>query len=223
MYVAASSRITAYITGQPLVAPRLFVFITSVISLAKTFLPAAITLLALSSTAHAAVQERPDTEDRILLTHAIANAKSFDDRFDAEVWLTDMANRLSRWDDVPADERVFILKTVHQEAIHAGLTPELVLSVMQVESNFDHFALSSAGARGLMQVMPFWLDELNRPDDDLFDIRTNIRFGCTILKHYLDREKGNHARALARYNGSVGQLWYPKRVFDAMRKRWYLQ
>ncbi len=183
----------------------------------------AVTLATFTSVVTAAVQERPDAEDRILLTAAIASAESFDDRFDAEVWLTDMAHRLGRWDDIPADERVFILKTVHQEASHAGLAPELVLSVMQVESNFDRFALSSAGARGLMQVMPFWLDELNQPDDDLFDIRTNIRFGCTILKHYLDREKGNHARALARYNGSLGQLWYPKRVFDAMRKRWYLQ
>lgn len=182
-----------------------------------------IMLLVLASTAHAAVQERPDSEDRALLTRAITSANSFDDRFDAEVWLTDMANRLSRWDEIPTNERVFILKTVHQEATHAGLTPELVLSVMQVESNFDRYAISSAGARGLMQVMPFWLDELERPDDDLFDIRTNIRFGCTILKHYLDREKGNHARALARYNGSLGQLWYPKKVFDAMRKRWYLQ
>ena len=182
-----------------------------------------IILLMLVSTAHAAVQERPDAEDRASLTRAIVSANSFDDRFDAEVWLTDMAHRLSRWDEIPANERVFILKTVHQEATHAGLTPELVLSVMQVESNFDRYAISSAGARGLMQVMPFWLDELERPDDDLFDIRTNIRFGCTILKHYLVREKGNHARALARYNGSLGQLWYPKKVFDAMRKRWYLQ
>lgn len=216
MYVAARPRIIGYIANTPLVALRLYAFFTSVFSVA-------IVLLACSSTAHAAVQERPDSEGRILLTRAIASAKSFDDRFDAEVWLTDMAHRLSRWDDIPADERVFILKTVHQEASHAGLPPELVLSVMQVESNFDRFALSSAGARGLMQVMPFWLDELNQPDDDLFDIRTNIRFGCTILKHYLDREKGNHARALARYNGSLGQMWYPTRVFDAMRKRWYLQ
>ena len=216
MYVAASPRTIADSAGEPVAAARLFEYFWSVFFVA-------IVLLALSCTTHAAVQERPDIEDRVLLTRAIASANSFDDRFDAEVWLTDMARRLSRWDEIPANERVFILKTVHQEATHAGLTPELVLSVMQVESNFNRFALSSAGARGLMQVMPFWLEELNRPDDDLFDIRTNIRFGCTILKHYLDREKGNHARALARYNGSVGHLWYPKRVFDAMRKRWYLQ
>lgn len=184
---------------------------------------AAAALLAVSATVGAAVQERPDAADRVLLSQAITTAESFDDRFDAEVWLTDMANRLRRWDEIPVEERILILKTVHQEATHAGLAPELVLSVIHVESNFDRFAISSAGARGLMQVMPFWLDELNRPEDDLFDIRTNIRFGCTILRHYLDREKGNHSRALARYNGSVGKTWYPMRVFEAMRKRWYLQ
>jgi soluble lytic murein transglycosylase-like protein len=195
----------------------------SVFSVARLFLPAATLLLAMTATVQAAVQERPDAAARALLGQAITSAESFDDRFDAEVWLTDMSSRLKRWDEVSPEERILILKTVHQEATHAGLTPELVLSVIHVESNFDRFAISSAGARGLMQVMPFWLDELDRPDDDLFDIRTNIRFGCTILKHYLDREKGNHARALARYNGSLGQLWYPQRVFDAMRKRWYLQ
>ena len=180
-------------------------------------------LLAFSATLGAAVQERPDADDRALLGRAILDAESFQDRFDAEVWLTDMATRLKRWDEVPVDERLHILRTVHREATHAGLPPELVLAVIQVESNFDRFAISSAGARGLMQVMPFWLDELQRPDGDLFDIRTNIRFGCIILKHYMDRERGNHARALARYNGSTGKLWYPTRVFDAMRKRWYLQ
>ncbi len=180
-------------------------------------------LLCYASIGNAAVQERPDAKERAQLTQAIVNAQSFQDRFDAEVWLTDMATRFKNWDDIPIDERLQILRIVHQEATHAGITPELVLSLIQVESNFDRFAISSAGARGLMQVMPFWLEELKRPDDDLFDIRTNIRFGCIILKHYMDRERGNHARALARYNGSSGKLWYPTKVFDAMRKRWYLQ
>jgi soluble lytic murein transglycosylase-like protein len=180
-------------------------------------------LLSFPIATHAAIQERPDAEERVHLTQAIANAQSFQDRFDAEVWLTDMATRLKPWDEIPAEERLQILRIVHQEATRVGIPPELVLSVIQVESNFDRFAISSAGARGLMQVMPFWLDELNRPSDDLFDIRTNIRFGCIILKHYMDRERGNHARALARYNGSYGQSWYPKRVFDAMRNRWYIQ
>ncbi len=183
----------------------------------------AAALLTFATATPAAVQERPDAAERVLLTTAIASARSFEDRFDAEVWLTDMATRLESWDDIPVTERMQILKVVHQEAMHVGITPELILSLIQVESNFDRFALSTAGARGLMQVMPFWLDELDRPGDDLFDIRTNIRFGCIILKHYMDRERGNHARALARYNGSTGKLWYPTRVFNAMRTRWYLQ
>jgi len=199
--------------------------VPSVFSVARILMRASLAaaLLLFAMAAPAAVQERPDAEERAQLTQAIVNAQSFQDRFDAEVWLADMATRLKSWDDIPVTERMQILKIVHQEAMHAGITPELILSLIQVESNFDRFALSSAGARGLMQVMPFWLDELDRPNDDLFDIRTNIRFGCIILKHYMDRERGNHARALARYNGSTGKLWYPTRVFNAMRTRWYLQ
>jgi soluble lytic murein transglycosylase-like protein len=120
-------------------------------------------------------------------------------------------------------ERLAILKTVHYEARRAELDPELVLAVIDVESRYDRFAISSAGARGLMQVMPFWLDEIGHPEDNLFVINTNIRLGCTILKYYLDMEKGNLARALARYNGSLGQYWYPKLVFNALSNRWYKQ
>ena len=192
-------------------------------NIGKSVRTALAAVLLLHATAFAAVQERPDDEARVLLIRAITDAQSFQDRFDAEVWLTDMANRLKPWDKIPAEERMQILRIAHQESTRVGIPPELVLSVIQVESNFDRFAISSAGARGLMQVMPFWLEELDRPGDDLFDVRTNIRFGCIILKHYMERERGNHARALARYNGSGGQLWYPKRVFEAMRKRWYLQ
>ena len=133
-----------------------------------------------------------------------------------------MSRRLGKKVSDP-EERLLILKTVHYEARRAKLPPELVLSVIDIESNFDRFAISHAGARGLMQVMPFWLDEIGRPDDDLFDIRTNLRMGCTILRHYLDREKGNRTRALARYNGSIGKVWYPQRVYRALSKRWYLQ
>ena len=96
-------------------------------------------------------------------------------------------------------------------------------AVNSSDSFADRFAISHAGARGLMQVMPFWLDEIGRSDDDLFDIRTNLRMGCTILRHYLDRERGNRTRALARYNGSVGKTWYPQRVYKALSKRWYRQ
>ena len=168
----------------------------------------------------AAAEQVPDPELREVLRAAASEADSFDDRFDAEVWLVDMASRLAST-VTTANERLDILRHVHREATRARLEPELVLAVIQVESNFDRFAISSAGARGLMQVMPFWLQEIGREDDNLFQIATNLRFGCTILRHYLDRERGNLSRALARYNGSVGQSWYPDRVFRALGRRWY--
>ncbi len=178
-------------------------------------------MLILSSATLAATQERPDEELRTLLSEAINSAESFEDRFDAEVWLKDMTQRLSRWKDIPHEERITMLKVVHQEATHFELPPELILALIQTESNFERYAISSAGARGLMQVMPFWKDEIGRPDDNLFEIRTNIRYGCAILKHYLEREKGNYQKALARYNGSVGKRWYPDRVYTALNSRWF--
>ena len=168
----------------------------------------------------AATQERPDAAMRQLLINAVQSSDSFEDRFDAEVWLTDMSKRLASRISDP-EERLLILKTAHYEATRANLPPEMVLALIQVESNFDRFAISHAGARGLMQVMPFWLEEIGRPDDDLFDVHTNLRMGCTILRLYLDREKGDRTRALARYNGSVGKVWYPQRVFKALSTRWY--
>jgi soluble lytic murein transglycosylase-like protein len=170
----------------------------------------------------AATSERPDEEMRNTLIKAIESSDSFKDRFDAEVWLTDMSQRLEPRVKDPG-ERLNILKTVHYEAQRAELDPELVLAVIDVESRYDRFAISSAGAQGLMQIMPFWLNEIGRPDDNLFSISTNIRLGCTILKYYLNMEKGNLARALARYNGSVGKFWYPKLVFNALSSRWYKQ
>jgi len=189
-------------------------------TLLATLLVAGLSLF--TSTTLAATRERPDEALREVLTKAIESSDSFEDRFDAEVWLTDMSRRLNSRVKDP-EERLTILKTVHYEAQRANLEPELVLAVINVESNYDRFAISSAGARGLMQIMPFWLDEIGHPEDNLFHITTNIRFGCTILNHYLKREKGNMYRALARYNGSVGKYWYPKRVFDALSARWYKQ
>ena len=172
--------------------------------------------------AWSATQERPDAGMRTALYEAINSSDSFTDRFDAEVWLTDMSQRLQGRVKDP-EERLKILKQVHYEARRSGLEPELVLALINVESNFDHFAISSVGARGLMQIMPFWLEEIGRPDDNLFDISTNLRFGCTILNIYLKREKGDMRRALARYNGSVGKNWYPQRVYKALRTTWYQQ
>jgi soluble lytic murein transglycosylase-like protein len=177
-------------------------------------------LLAANGTLHAATTERPDDDLRAHLIKAINETDSFKDRFDAEVWLLDMSTRLKP--KVPDDaERLELLKNIHYEATKAGLHPEMVLAVINVESNFNRWAISNVGAQGLMQVMPFWLKEIPNAGDNLFDIRTNLRFGCTILKHYLDKEHGDFTRALARYNGSLGKVWYPNRVFDTLRVRWY--
>jgi soluble lytic murein transglycosylase-like protein len=181
-----------------------------------------IGLLMLGNCAWSATLERPDEDMRRALINAINSSDSFADRFDAEVWLTDMNTRLGSRVENP-EERLAILRQVHYEARRANLDPQLVLALIQVESNFDRFAISSAGAQGLMQIMPFWLDEIGKPEDNLFDIETNLRFGCTILSLYLEREKGDMHRALARYNGSVGEHWYPRRVYTALRKRWYQQ
>ncbi|HSS64126.1 MAG TPA: lytic transglycosylase domain-containing protein [Gammaproteobacteria bacterium] len=182
----------------------------------------AAALLSFSVAVSAATTERPDARLRALLVEAVSESLSFDDRFEAEVWLTDMSTRLGDAVESP-EERIEIIRRVHYEATRAELDPELVLAVIQVESNFDRFAISRAGARGLMQIMPFWLEEIGRPGDNLFHIGTNLRLGCTILRYYLDLERGHMARALARYNGSAGESWYPMRVFDALRKRWYRQ
>jgi soluble lytic murein transglycosylase-like protein len=163
-----------------------------------------------------------DPELRALLKKAAAESDSFGDRFDAEVWLADMSQRLAK--KLPYPElRVEQLKTVHYEAKRARLQPELVLALIEVESNFNPYAISGAGARGLMQVMPFWLKEIGKPGDSLFRVRTNLRYGCTILKYYLDKEHGDLQRALARYNGSLGQRTYPARVYHAYYARWYPQ
>ncbi len=162
---------------------------------------------------------------RALLRKAVNDPRdphSFHDRYDAEVWLMDMSQRLKS--RIPNDTfRMKLLEDVHYEAVRAGLKPELVLSVIQVESGFHRFAISSSGARGLMQVMPFWLKAIGKPGDDLFQVRTNLRYGCTILKYYLDKAHGNLNRALALYNGSLGQYRYVAHVYQAFQTRWYHQ
>lgn len=181
--------------------------------------------LLLTATAHAAViEQRDDPALRTALLAAIQDNNSFEDRFEAEVWLMDMSSRLRK--KVPdTEERIALLKMIHYEAARVNVPPELVLAVIEVESNFDRWAVSSAGAQGLMQVMPFWLAELGRPDDSLQQAHINLRLGCTILRHYLDRERGDLRRALARYNGSplINMNSYPQRVLDALRMRWYRQ
>ena len=134
--------------------------------------------------------------------------------------LLDMSTRLTAY-NAAYDDGLDILRVAHREALRAELPPELVLAVIDIESRFDKFAISHAGALGLMQIMPFWLDEIGRPNDNLFQVETNLRYGCAILKHYLDRENGDLTRALARYNGSLGKTWYPERVLEALSSRWY--
>ncbi|WP_233543962.1 transglycosylase SLT domain-containing protein [Salinisphaera sp. Q1T1-3] len=169
----------------------------------------------------AAVPRDLDAATRAAIEQAVARSPGFDNRFDAEVWLVDMSHRLaSRIPD--AGRRLALLRDVHAAATAAGLSPQLVLAVIEVESGFQRFALSSAGARGLMQVMPFWRQEIGTPDDNLFARRTNLRYGCAILAVYLKREQGNRWRALARYNGSLGQSWYPARVERALRQHWQI-
>ncbi|MFT3759147.1 lytic transglycosylase domain-containing protein [Thauera sp.] len=137
-------------------------------------------------------------------------------------WLAEMSRRLQK--RIPdASYRNELLTSIHYEATRAGLDPQLVLALVQVESNFRKYAISSAGARGYMQVMPFWLKVMERPDDNLFHLRTNLRYGCTILRHYLDIEKGDLFRALGRYNGSLGKPAYPNLVRTAWEKQWSWQ
>jgi soluble lytic murein transglycosylase-like protein len=143
----------------------------------------------------------------------------FKDTGAAVDWLTEMSRRLES--KIPNfDSRVEFLRTVHFEAIRARLDPQLVLAVIQVESNFRKYALSRSGARGYMQVMPFWVGLIGRPGDNLFSLRNNLRYGCVILKYYLEAEKGNLHRALGRYNGSLGRSDYPSLVIGAWRSAW---
>ncbi len=167
----------------------------------------------------AAPNTPPSDELRQLLIQAINDSNSFSDRFEAEVWLVDMSARLASRVDDP-EKRISMLKQIHYEATRARLFPELVLAVIDVESNFNRYAISRAGAMGLMQIMPFWLDEIGKPGDNLFDLKTNLRMGCTILRYYLDKEKGDLTRALARYNGSLGSHRYTKKVYYALDNRW---
>lgn len=183
-----------------------------------------LVILGSGSNALAGQQERPDEQLRNLIKAAINKPHNFFDRFDAEVWLVDMTGRLERRNNkIPMAERMEILRQVHIASAEFHLNPQLVLAVIEIESNFDKFSLSSAGARGLMQVMPFWREEIGTPDDNLFDIATNIRFGCAILSIYLDRERQRLAPALARYNGSYGSGEYPSRVLNAFYSRWFVR
>ena len=184
-----------------------------------------IVALLLPLTASAGAQKYEPLSDsvRAALSRTISDQapprSSFLDSMEAIDWLSEMSLRLEK--RIPDREgRLEFLRAVHYEATRAGLDPQLVLGLIQVESGFKKYAVSSAGARGFMQVMPFWIKVIGRGDDNLFHLRTNLRYGCTILRHYLDIEKGDLYRALGRYNGSLGQPQYPNLVRGAWDRHW---
>lgn len=154
-----------------------------------------------------------------LLEQALAAGACFEDKFDEQVWFAAMEPKLKQLIKDPK-ERTDILHNVHCEARRLQLPPGLVMAVIDVESRFDRWAVSGAGAVGLMQVMPFWPRQLGMTNQELVRIPQNLRMGCTILKFYLDRERGDYTRALARYNGSVGRRNYADLVLERLAKRW---
>jgi soluble lytic murein transglycosylase-like protein len=144
---------------------------------------------------------------------------AFATQYEADSWLNQMSRRLQK--TMPDTEyRMNFLKTVHYEATRAGLDPQLVLGLIEVESSFNKYAVSNSGARGYMQVMPFWVKEIGTKGQNLFHLRVNLRYGCAILRHYLDMENGNLFRALGRYNGTLGKSGYPNLVRAAWRNHW---
>ena len=160
---------------------------------------------------------------KAVMQRAVADQASpklaFSSQQEAQFWLTEMSSRLET--KMPNEEaRREFLSTVHYEAVRAGLDPHLVLSLIEVESAFNKYAVSRVGARGYMQVMPFWVQNIGTHEHNLFHLRINLRYGCTILRHYLDLEKGNLYRALGRYNGSLGQAEYPNLIKTAWHKHW---
>lgn len=158
-----------------------------------------------------------------VMRNAVNNANPprliFNSPAEANRWLNTMSSRLERY--VPDTYgRKRLLTNIQYEAMRAGLDVQVILGLIEVESRFRQYAISGVGARGLMQVMPFWVRQIGRPDHNLFDIRTNLRYGCTILRHYRNRENGNMVRALARYNGSLGRTTYSDAVIGAWQKHW---
>ena len=182
----------------------------------------ATTMLLAASYALAGAQQEEDLSASVQSTMSQAIADGVQPRLvfptvaEGEAWLDAMSSRLAK--RIP-DEfmRRKLLTVVQYEATRAGLDPQLVLGLIHVESGFNRYAISSVGARGLMQVMPFWQRQIGTPQQSLFDVATNLRYGCTILRHYLDMENGDLFRALGRYNGSLGKAEYPNLVYGAWK------
>ena len=191
--------------------------------LAGLMLAAWIVLPAGPAVAGAQVEEALSASVQASLQAAISDHAAprlvFDSETEGNAWLMEMSGRLAV--KIPdSTARTDFLRSVHYEASRAGLDPQIVLGLIQVESNFRKHAVSSAGARGFMQVMPFWVKLIGTPDQNLFHLRTNLRYGCTILRHYLDMENGDYYRALGRYNGSLGRPEYPNMILSSWHGFW---
>jgi len=176
--------------------------------------------------AHAGAQQEEALAASVqaALQHSVADQApeqaAFSNTEEANLWLGAMSGRLAK--RIPDHtRRLEFLNAVHYEASRAGLDPQLILGLIEVESGFHKYAVSKTGARGYMQIMPFWTRLIGTPEHNLFHLRMNLRYGCTILRHYLDIEQGNLFRALGRYNGSLGKAEYPNRV-RASWQRWRL-
>jgi len=168
------------------------------------------------------VAENPPGDLLRFLQVELAKSSAFTDRFEAEVWLLDSATRLAPF--MPDhDARLHFLRELHRASQSQQLHPEIVMALIEVESHFDRFAVSKAGAQGFMQVMPLWKDTLGRPQDNLLLTPVNLRYGCAILRFYLNRESGNLRRALAAYNGSLGSNTYSDKVYSAWSRHWRTQ
>jgi soluble lytic murein transglycosylase-like protein len=180
-------------------------------------------LLASLAWAGAQVEEQLSASVQASLQAAISDRAAphmvFSSESEGNAWLLEMSSRLAG--KIPnSTTRTEFLTTVHYEASRAGLDPQMVLGLIQVESNFRKYAVSTAGARGFMQVMPFWVKVIGKPEQNLFHLRTNLRYGCTILRHYLAIENGDYYRALGRYNGSLGKPEYPNLVLAGWHGYW---
>ena len=160
-----------------------------------------------------------DAQLIMALRLAVRDAPDISAQMDTVAWLASMSKQLETRIPDPF-YRIDLLKTIHTEASRAELNPELVLALVEVESQFDRFAVSRSGARGLMQVMPFWMKEIGHPQDNLFRPHTNLRYGCTILKYYLDQTGGAVRVALERYNGSDDKTAYADKVLTAFNSTW---
>ena len=185
-----------------------------------------ILLLAATAAGAGQVEEPLSNSVRSLMRQSISDSAAprlmFTSAEEGRLWLDAMSKRLEKRMPDEIQRRDF-LQTVHYEATRAGLDPQLVLGLIQVESNFNKYAVSVSGARGYMQVMPFWVKTIGAKQHNLFHMRLNLRYGCTILRHYLDIERGDLYRALGRYNGSLGKARYPNLVLKAWRGSWSYQ